>query len=67
MLEAIVKRKRRCRIPRRPHPELEFFFRRFERSQPEMRKFEDDATLDDPDLDIQVRSSVPNKPRQLAH
>ena len=67
MLETIVKRKRRCRIPRRPHPELEFFFRRFERSRPEMLKPEDDPTLDDLDLDIPVRSSVPNKPRQLAH
>jgi len=30
----IVKRKpkRRCRIPRRPHPNLDFFFGRYERA-----------------------------------
>ncbi|MCP3465271.1 MULTISPECIES: hypothetical protein [unclassified Bradyrhizobium] len=33
MQVAIVKRqpKRRCRIPRRPHPDLDYFFDRFER------------------------------------
>ena len=34
MQVAIVKRqpKRRCRIPRRPHPDLDYFFGRFERT-----------------------------------
>ena len=36
---ALVKRqpKRRCRIPRRPHPDLDYFFGRLERSEGEMR------------------------------
>jgi hypothetical protein len=36
---APVKRqpKRRCRIPRRPHPDLDFFFGRLERTEAEMR------------------------------
>jgi hypothetical protein len=39
---ALVKRqpKRRCRIPRRPHPNLDYFFGRLERIEGEMR---DDA------------------------
>ncbi len=39
---ALVKRqpKRRCRIPRRPHPDLDYFFGRLERTEGELR---DDA------------------------
>lgn len=35
---ALVKRlpKRRCRIPRRPHPNLDYFFGRLERTEIEM-------------------------------
>ena len=34
MQVAVVKRqpKRRCRIPRRPHPNLEYFFGRYQRA-----------------------------------
>jgi hypothetical protein len=34
MRVAILKHmpKRRCRIPRRPHPDLDFFFGRYERA-----------------------------------
>ncbi|WP_244607435.1 hypothetical protein [Bradyrhizobium symbiodeficiens] len=47
---ALVKRqpKRRCRIPRRPHPSLDYFFGRFERTD---RTLDDDAGLDTTDLD----------------
>ncbi|MCP3388618.1 hypothetical protein NLM27_07465 [Bradyrhizobium sp. CCGB12] len=36
---ALVKRqpKRRCRVPRRPHPDLDYFFGRLERTEEEMR------------------------------
>ncbi|SFU64451.1 MULTISPECIES: hypothetical protein [Bradyrhizobium] len=47
---ALVKRqpKRRCRIPRRPHPGLDYFFGRLERTDATL---DDDAGLDNPDLD----------------
>lgn len=47
---ALVKRqpKRRCRIPRRPHPNLDDFFGRLERAD---RTLDDDAGLDNPELD----------------
>ncbi|WP_198028327.1 hypothetical protein [Bradyrhizobium sp. WSM1743] len=47
---ALVKRqpKRRCRIPRRPHPNFDYFFGRFEHADgaPDA-----DARLDNSDLD----------------
>ena len=47
---ALVKRqpKRRCRIPRRPHPDLDYFFGRLERTEAEMR---DDPGAEAADLD----------------
>lgn len=47
---ALIKRqpKRRCRIPRRPHPSLDYFFGRLERSDDTL---DDDAGPDDSDLD----------------
>ncbi|MGX1323980.1 hypothetical protein AB7M17_007433 [Bradyrhizobium sp. USDA 377] len=47
---ALVKRqpKRRCRIPRRPHPNLDYFFGRFERTDGAPV---DDNRLDNSDLD----------------
>jgi hypothetical protein len=47
---ALVKRqpKRRCRIPRRPHPDLDYFFGRLERTEGEMR---DDPGAEPADLD----------------
>jgi len=47
---ALVKRqpKRRCRIPRRPHPSLDEFFGRLERADGAMV---DDAGLDNSELD----------------
>ncbi|MCK1660873.1 MULTISPECIES: hypothetical protein [unclassified Bradyrhizobium] len=50
---ALVKRqpKRRCRIPRRPHPDLDFFFGRLERTEDEMR----DDTGPEMDLDHPLR------------
>ncbi|UPK24820.1 hypothetical protein [Bradyrhizobium sp. 195] len=47
---ALVKRqpKRRCRIPRRPHPGLDYFFGRLERADGAP---DDDARLDNSDLD----------------
>ncbi|MBR0780899.1 hypothetical protein [Bradyrhizobium iriomotense] len=47
---ALVKRqpKRRCRIPRRPHPNLDYFFGRFER--PDGAPV-DDNRFDNSDLD----------------
>jgi hypothetical protein len=52
---AIVKRqpKRRCRIPRRPHPNLDYFFGRLERTEGETS---DDTGLDTADLDHPFRS-----------
>ncbi|OAF15835.1 MULTISPECIES: hypothetical protein [Bradyrhizobium] len=52
---AIVKRqpKRRCRIPRRPHPSLDYFFGRLERTEGEMR---DNAGAEMVDLDRPFRS-----------
>jgi hypothetical protein len=46
---ALVKRqpKRRCRIPRRPHPDLDYFFGRLERTEGEMR--DTGAEVTDPD------------------
>jgi hypothetical protein len=45
MAGVIEKRpsKRRCRIPRRPHPDLEFFFSRDERRRPGMNRSDDGA------------------------
>jgi len=50
----LVKRqpKRRCRIPRRPHPDLADFFGRLERGEGEMG---DDARLDTTDQDLAIR------------
>jgi len=52
---ALVKRqpKRRCRIPRRPHPNLDYFFGRLERSEGEMR---DEPGAETTDLDASFRS-----------
>jgi len=52
---ALVKRqpKRRCRIPRRPHPDLDYFFGRFERTEGETR---DDPGAETADLDHPFRS-----------
>jgi hypothetical protein len=52
---ALVKRqpKRRCRIPRRPHPNLDYFFGRLERSEGEMR---DEPGAETTDLDTSFRS-----------
>jgi hypothetical protein len=52
---ALVKRqpKRRCRIPRRPHPDLDYFFGRFERTEGEAR---DDTGSETADLDHPFRS-----------
>ena len=52
---ALVKRqpKRRCRIPRRPHPNLDYFFGRLELTEGEMR---DDPGADTADLDHSFRS-----------
>jgi hypothetical protein len=52
---AIVKRqpKRRCRLPRRPHPNLDYFFGRLECTEGEMC---DDTGLDTADLDHPLRS-----------
>ncbi|WP_431203966.1 hypothetical protein ACQ86E_01940 [Bradyrhizobium betae] len=51
----LVKRqpKRRCRIPRRPHPSLDDFFGRLERTEGEMR---DDTGSDTADPDYPFRS-----------
>lgn len=47
---SLVKRqpKRRCRIPRRPHPNLDDFFARLERADGTLA---DDGGLDTTDLD----------------
>ena len=42
-----LKPKRRCRIPRRPHPNLDCFFGRFERAEGEP----DDAGAEVADLE----------------
>jgi hypothetical protein len=54
MQVAIIKcqPKRRCRIPRRPHPDLEYFFGRYERAD---RESNDDTGSEIADLD-QFRS-----------
>jgi len=51
---ALVKRqpKRRCRIPRRPHPNLDYFFGRLERREGELR---DDPGAETVDLDHPIR------------
>ncbi len=53
---ALVKRqpKRRCRIPRRPHPDLDYFFGRLERAEAEMR---DDTGSGTADPDHPLRSA----------
>ncbi|MCD9108219.1 hypothetical protein [Bradyrhizobium japonicum] len=53
---ALVKRqaKRRCRIPRRPHPDLDYFFGRLERTEGERR---DDTGPEMADPDHPLRSS----------
>jgi hypothetical protein len=53
---ALVKRqpKRRCRIPRRPHPNLDYFFGRLERTEGELI---DDPGAETADLDHPFRSS----------
>jgi hypothetical protein len=45
---ALVKRqpKRRCRIPRRPHPNLDYFFGRLESIEGEMREDQGAETVD---------------------
>ncbi|APO52029.1 hypothetical protein ACVIWV_001790 [Bradyrhizobium diazoefficiens] len=52
---AVVKcqPKRRCRIPRRPHPSLDYFFGRLERADGAM---DDDAELDNSELDHSLPS-----------
>lgn len=52
---ALVKRqpKRRCRIPRRPHPNLDYFFGRLERAEDEMH---DDPGGETAELDPSFRS-----------
>ncbi|MET4068391.1 hypothetical protein ABID58_003188 [Bradyrhizobium sp. S3.2.6] len=52
---ALVKRqpKRRCRIPRRPHPNLDYFFGRLERTE---GKMVDDPRAETADLDHPFRS-----------
>ena len=52
---ALVKRqpKRRCRIPRRPQPNLDYFVGRLERTEGEMR---DDPGAETADLDSPFRS-----------
>lgn len=52
---SLVKRqpKRRCRIPRRPHPNLDDFFGRLEPSEGEMH---DDPGGETADLDHSFRS-----------
>lgn len=51
---ALMKRqpKRRCRIPRRPHPNLDYFFGRFERTEGEMHH---DPRGETADLDHPLR------------
>jgi len=52
---ALVERqpKRRCRIPRGPRPDLDYFFGRLERTEGEMR---DDSGPEMVDLDRPFRS-----------
>jgi hypothetical protein len=51
----LVKRqpKRRCRIPRRPHPGLDYFFGRLDRTD---GRRDDDAGLENVDLDDSLAS-----------
>lgn len=44
----LVKRqpKRRCRIPRRPHPNLDYFFGRLERAEGELSDGPGAETID---------------------
>lgn len=55
MQVALVKRqpKRRCRIPRRPHPNLDYFFGRLQRAEGERH---DDPGGETADLDHPFRS-----------
>jgi hypothetical protein len=57
MVDMIAKRpsRRRCRIPRRPHPDLEFFFSRFERRRPGINRADDGIRLDRQELPSQMR------------
>jgi hypothetical protein len=57
MAGVIMKRpsRRRCRIPRRPHPDLEFFFSRFERRRPGMNRPDDGHRLDRQESASQMR------------
>jgi hypothetical protein len=57
MAGVIMKRpsKRRCRIPRRPHPDLEFFFSRDERRRPGMNRSDDGQRLDRQESASQMR------------
>lgn len=52
---ALIKHqpRRRCRIPRRPHPNLDYFFGRHERTEGEMH---DDPGGETADLDHPFRS-----------
>jgi hypothetical protein len=52
---ALVKRqpKRRCRIPRRPHPNLDYFFGRLERPEGERG---DDSGSETSELDHPFQS-----------
>jgi hypothetical protein len=57
----IVKRqpRRRCRFPRRPHPDIEFFFSRYDRSRLDIDGSDDDAGADHECADLQAR--LPNR------
>ena len=59
MQVAIVKRqpKRRCRIPRRPHPDLEYFFGRYQHAAIEAN---DNSKPELADLEQQFRSQHRN-------
>ena len=52
---ALVKRqpKRRCRLPRRPHPNLDYFFGRLARCEGELH---DDPGAETADPDLPFRS-----------
>lgn len=56
---ALVKRqpKRRCRMPRRPHPNLDYFFGRFERADGTL---DDDVGPDTTDLDHSFSTQRPH-------
>jgi hypothetical protein len=57
MASATSKRpsRRRRLIARRPHPDLEFFFRRYERRRPGMNRPDEGARPDGPELPNQMR------------